>query len=142
MIEISCKELSYENMEKVIDYLNLSNEKISWIYKGETELEEVTITENCEFIDLARILKGSKFNDMLIVKEGKAIDDESPLYCNIYKYIDKRKVYNEIGEEIHINRSCDSKIGWHDKNLYIFAIYANYNNNERTSYNIEYYYIK
>ena len=62
MIEISCKELSYENMEKVIDYLNLSNEKISWIYKGETELEEVTITENYEFSDLAGILNGSESN--------------------------------------------------------------------------------
>lgn len=68
MIEISCKELSYKNMKKVIDFLKLSNEKICWVYKGEKVLEDVTITEEYNYDYNTCILNGSKFNGMLIME--------------------------------------------------------------------------
>lgn len=136
------KKLTVSNIEKVINYLKLNDKNCYWNYKGEVNLEEVEIVEDYEFSYCAGMLTGSEFVGFLIVKDEKAIDDESPLYYSNYKYVDKRKVYNEYGIDIHKDRSREPLISWHDNNLYIFAIYYNYNDNEVINYNLDYYYIK
>lgn len=136
------KELNYKIIEKVIDYLKLSNEKICWVYKGEKELEDVTITEEYTYDYKTCILNGSKFNGMLIVKNDGGVEKESPLYFNKYNYIDKRTFYNEYGQDINRNNSSKSLISYHLNDLYVFCVFNNFVNNKCVNYKIEYYYIK
>lgn len=137
------KKLTVSNIEKVINYLKLNDKNCYWNYKGEVNIEDVTVIEDGLYSKAVGIVSGSEYMGCFVVQNGKALNDNSKVYGNSYNYIDKREAYKENGERLDI-KDCSSPaiIVENISNAYIFLVYHNYNNNEVESYNLDYYYVK
>ena len=130
---------SYDEILKMFD---IEDEKVYFNNKGLVSAEDVKIIEDYTWSEASGMLYGSELDEYVILKEGKELKSDDYKKVN-FKYIDNTERYNESGEKYHKNKSYDyinNGVDLSEAEVYI--MYANYNNNNVDSFNVDIYTIK
>ena len=131
-----------KSYDEILKMIGIEDEKVYFNNKGLVSAEDVKIMEDYTWSEASGMLYGSELDEYVILKEGKELKSDDYKKVN-FKYIDNTERYNESGEKYHKNKSYDyinNGVDLSEAEVYI--MYANYNNNNVDSFNVDIYTIK